>query len=211
MKSIRGLEKGQKTALVISECQNGMTNPAFAGVAQLSLLVQERNMISRLAALIAACRAASVPVIHCTIVALPGFAGFTACSALLANIRKRGTLVAGNPAADIHPDLAPMEGDIVVQRSHGVTGFHGTELEPILRGFGVETVILAGVSTNVALPGMCTEAVNRGFSVVLPEDCTAGGTAESHDFQIRNHLPLLASITDSERLIDLLRSRYEIA
>ena len=88
---------------------------------------------------------------------------------------------------------------------HGITGFHGTELESILRGLGVQTLVLAGVSTNIALPGMSTEAVNRGFNVVIPEDCTAGGTAESHAFQIRNHLPFLATISDAQSVGQVLR------
>jgi nicotinamidase-related amidase len=84
-----------------------------------------------------------------------------------------------------------------VQRRHGLSSFHGTELEPILRALGTTTVILAGVSTNIAIPGTTLEAVNRGFTVVIPEDCTSGAWAEAHEFQVKNTLPLLATITTS--------------
>ena len=66
-------------------------------------------------------------------------------------------------------------------------------------------MVLSGVSTNIALPGACTEAVALGYSVVLAEDCTAGATAETHQMQITQHLPLLATVTDAESVIASLK------
>lgn len=197
MTDIKGLEKGQKAALLISECQNAMTRTGYPTVASLSAEVEKRNIVANIAALSARCRENGVRVIHCTIVALPGFSGFKVCSPLMASMKKRGTLVEGNDASAINPQLALQGDDLEIRRRHGVSGFHGTELESILRGLGIETVILCGVSTAIAIPGMTTEAINRGFNVVIPEDCTASGTAESHAFQIRHHLPALACITSS--------------
>jgi nicotinamidase-related amidase len=204
MPTIRGLDKGQKPALLISECQRAIVDADAHSVAALPQQVQQRGILPRIAALAQCCRDHGVPVIHCTIEALPGFRGFSNNCLLAASMLKGGQLVEGNPMADITSVLTPQACDIVARRCHGMTAFHGTELESILRGLGVDTVIIAGVSTNIAIPGMCCEAVNRGFQVVIPEDCTAGGTAESHAFQIRNHLPFLATITDAASLGALL-------
>jgi nicotinamidase-related amidase len=106
--------------------------------------------------------------------------------------------VAGRPEAEIHPELAPRPEDVVMSRVHGLSPFHGTELEPVLRAHGVETVILTGVSTNVGIPGASPEAVNRGFAVVVPEDCAAGAWPEAHEFQVRHTLPLLATVTTAD-------------
>jgi nicotinamidase-related amidase len=65
-----------------------------------------------------------------------------------------------------------------------VTAFYGTPLDQLLRNCGVRTVVLTGVSTNLGIPGSAIEAVNRGYSVVIPEDCTAGVWPEAHDFVI---------------------------
>jgi len=46
-----------------------------------------------------------------------------------------------------------------------------------------------------------TEAVALGYSVVLAEDCTAGATPETHQMQITEHLPLLATITTAGSVI----------
>ena len=84
--------------------------------------------------------------------------------------------------------------------------FHGTELEWHLRGLGIQTCVMVGVSTSIALPGSANEAVARLLNTVIPEDCTAGGTTDSHEMQIRLHLPLLATVTSSEAVITALHS-----
>jgi nicotinamidase-related amidase len=195
---MRGLEGGERAALVISECQNGMTNPDYASNDGLAAQSAERGIIERIAALAADCRRAGVPVVHCTFVPRADFAGTTANCLLLGSVRKKAAVHEGRPEAEIHPLLRPEPGDYVIRRQHGLSAFHGTELEPVLRAAGVQTVILAGVSTNVAIPGTSLEAVNRGFTVVIPEDCTAGAWPEAHEFQVTHTLPLLTTVTSSE-------------
>jgi nicotinamidase-related amidase len=89
---------------------------------------------------------------------------------------------------------------------HGVRGLEAgrkaallvSEVQNGIAGrYGIDTIVLCGVSTNIALQGAATEAVALGYSVVLAEDCTAGGTAETHRVQVTMHLPLLATISES--------------
>ncbi len=68
----------------------------------------------------------------------------------------------------------------------------------------VQTLVLAGISTNVAIPGLALEAVNRGYDVVLAEDCTAGTTAEGHDYMVKNMLAMLTRITPAADVIGRL-------
>jgi nicotinamidase-related amidase len=98
--------------------------------------------------------------------------------------------------------------DICIERSGGLTLFHNTRLESVLSELQVETVILTGVSTNIALFGTALEAVNRGYQVVLAEDCSAGATPESHRFQVEEQFPLLAAVTDSAAIIRELRNNF---
>ena len=194
--AVRGLDRGQRPALVVSEVQNGITNAAYEQ-SPLIEQVTERGIVPRIDALAGAFRAAGLPVVHVTIAAPRGMSGFRVNCALAARIAKAGKLVTGTPYAAVHADLPVHESDRVMERMHGMAPFTGTELDAVLRGHGVDTVVLAGVSANIALPGASTEAVALGYEVVLVEDCAAGGTAESHAAQIANHLPLLATISDN--------------
>jgi nicotinamidase-related amidase len=188
------------SALLINECQNAMTDPAFSHNVGLAQEVVQRDVIAHIASLAAVFRSTNRKVIHNTIVPRRDFAGYTANCLLLGSLKKQGVVVAGSPAAAINPRLGPEPSDLVVNRVHGLSPFHGTELEQILRNCGVSTVVIVGVSTNIGVPGACLEAVNRGFQVVVPEDCTAGAWHEAHAFQIKNTLPLLATVTTSDEV-----------
>jgi nicotinamidase-related amidase len=201
---VRGLDRGDRAALVINECQNAMVNPAASSNEGLAAQAAARGIVPRIARLAAAFRAVGSPVVHSTIVLRPDGSGTQANCLLLGSLKKKGAVVAGRRGAEIHPELEPHPSDLVLQRFHGLTPFHSSELEPLLRERGVTSVVLAGVSTNIGIPGAALEAVNRGFTVVVAEDCTAGAWPEAHDFQVRHTLPLLATITSAEEVIAAL-------
>lgn len=205
--TVRGLERGQRAAMLISECQRGMVDPAMAINPALAAQAHDRDLPARIAALAEECRAVGVPVVHCTYVPPTDFVGYVVNNAVNALVRRDGRLQPGTVYTEIHPALRPRPEDSVVERSHGLSLFHGTAVEDLLRQRGVATVILTGVSTNLALFGTALEAVNRGYQVVLPEDCTAGATAETHAFHIRESFPLLAAVTDAQTLVTALRVR----
>lgn len=92
---------------------------------------------------------------------------------LLAEARRQGlavvyTLTSQATEADIRPEVAPQASEPVVRS--GVDKFFGTDLEAILRGAGVETVILAGTSAHGAVLHTAAGAAARGFRVVVPVD-----------------------------------------
>lgn len=203
---IRGLEKGQKPALIISECQRSMIDPEIQD-RELSRQAVSRGMVANIASLAEAFRAADAPVIHCTLVPATDYVDFPSNCAMWANLKRGGHLRRGQPGVDIIEGLTPQPQDIVSERRGGLSGFHATELERTLRALDVQTVVLTGVSTNLALMALAIEAVNRLFQVVLPEDCTAGGDLEGHDTQLRLHFPLLATVTRSASVAEAVALR----
>jgi nicotinamidase-related amidase len=198
-----GLDEGQKPALVVVECQNRMTNPKYRDENRAGLMEQvvSRGIIDRINRLSAAFRSHDLPVVFATIALRPGFRGYTVNCLLAAQLIKNGSLIIGSDAARLNDDLVVEPTDIVSNRVSGMAVFTGTEVDAILRGFDVDTVVLAGVSTNIALPSSACEAVGLGYNVVLAEDCTAGGTAETHHMQVTMHLPFLATVASSDDII----------
>lgn len=198
---IRGLDRGQRAALLISECQDGIANAEVRN-SSLADQVTARGIVPRIRSLADAFRAAGLPVVHCH-VALPepgsGRAWPVNC-VLAAQLAKAGNLVAGSSLAASHRELPVEPGDIISLRHHGMAPFTGTDLDSVLRAHNIQTVVLAGVSTNIALPGAATEAVGLGYNVILAEDCTAGGTADTHQIQVTMHLPLLATVIQATEI-----------
>lgn len=70
--------------------------------------------------------------------------------------------------------LAPQPQDVVIEREQGMTGFFSTPLDAYLRNTGVRSLIVTGISTNLGVLGTAIEAMNLGYQVVVPSDCTAG-------------------------------------
>ncbi|MGI5452726.1 cysteine hydrolase family protein [Streptomyces sp. CA-249302] len=208
---VRGLDRGERAALIINECQNAMINQDFSHNAGLVDEVRTRGVVTRIASLAEAFRAAGGLVVHSTIVLRPDGAGTATPCLLLAALAKRAACVEGRPDAEIHPGLTPHDEDFVLRRVHGLSPFHGTELESVLRQREVRTVVVTGVSTNVGVPGACLEAANRGLSAVVPADCVAGSSREIHDFQLTHILPLLATVTSAAEVAAALTEAPEQA
>lgn len=202
--TIRGLEPDRRVALIINECQNAMIDLDFQANVELAQQATERKITRQIAALADACRRSGALVVHSTIVVRKDGVGTIPSCLLLGALLKQGNCVEGNTAAEIHADLTPRPEDYISRRLHGLSPFHGTELEAVLRQRGVETVIVTGVSTNVGVPGTCLELINRGFTAVVPEDAIAGSSFEIHEFQVRNIIRLLATVTTTQDVIAAL-------
>jgi nicotinamidase-related amidase len=201
----------QSAALVISECQAGILDPAVSATPAVAAQAAERGIVARIAELARAFRAAGLPVVHCLIEHRQDLAGVKPNSLLGALAIKNRTLIAGSPATLPPPELAPRPGDHVSSRATGITAFYGTDLDATLRLRSVETIVLTGVSTDVAIPGLALEAVNRGYYVRIPADCVAGASDESYEFMMGGLLPAIARITNAAAVLADLAELAELA
>jgi biuret amidohydrolase len=78
----------------------------------------------------------------------------------------------GADTAELHPSLLVGEDDVIVNKPR-YGGFHGTDLEMVLRSRGVDTVIITGIATNICCETTAREAAERDFRVVFLSDGTA--------------------------------------
>lgn len=88
--------------------------------------------------------------------------------------------MAGTPGAEIIPELAAAEGDLVLPK-RTYSSFHETGLDPLLRQFGIDTVVLTGQHTNICLRHTTADAFFRGYEVVVPRDAVEAVTEEDHE------------------------------
>ncbi len=197
-----------RTAVVVIECQNDLVHESKIGGAgiggALAAAVRERNVLDRIAGVLQAARGAQVPVLYAN---KESKQGVPTGDAPIFRIGKRSPiLLEGTWGAEVHPAIAPQDGDFVLPRFLSIDASYGSGLFATLRALGRSLVVAMGVSTNFAVEGTVRGAVNRLFDVVVAEDCCASVPHEMHRFSVQHILPLLATVTTSEEIVRLLRA-----
>jgi biuret amidohydrolase len=180
-------------AVLVMECQEGIVGGG-AALGALGEAVARHGTIAQIQRVLDAARAARVPIFYLTVARRADSGGATANCLLLALGRKGEPLLPGSARQAVVEALAPREGDYVLTRFHGVTPFHATELDQLLRNLGIRTVVATGVSVNIGITGLTIEAVNSGYQVVIPRQAVTGTPDEYVDAVLAHTLRLLATI-----------------
>jgi biuret amidohydrolase len=188
-----------RTAVVTSEVQNGVVGadsvlPALADAA--------RPVLPAIGRLVRAARAAGAPVIHGTVYRRADGRGANHNARLFGGVQRSPVpLLPGTSAVEVVPEVGVEADDLVLTRTHGLDPMAGTDLDPVLRNLGVTTLVVAGVSVNVAITNLVMDAVNLGYQVVLPRDAVCGIPREYADAVIDNTLSLLATVTTVDDVV----------
>jgi nicotinamidase-related amidase len=190
-----------RTAIVAQECQGAVIGPD----AGLAMLAEEARRVAlrNIVRLLPVARAAGVHIVHCLVQRRPDGLGSNHNAKIFTLSRGAVDIAPGTPGAEVLPELGPEPSDLILRRWHGVGPMGGTDLDPVLRNLGVSTIVVVGVSLNIAIPNVVMDAVNAAYRVVVPRDAVAGIPTEYGDAIIANTLSLLATITTTDELINI--------
>lgn len=169
------------------------------------------GLIDQVAAVVKAARRARVTVVHCTAENLPGGFGVNRNARVFAAARKAGMENApGSESVRPVPELGPEPGDVVLPRFHGLSPMTGSPLDTLLRNQGVTTVVVVGVSLNVAIPNLVFDAVNRSYQVVVVSDAVVGVPVDYGLQVLANTLSLVATLASTDEVIAAWASGKEL-
>jgi nicotinamidase-related amidase len=190
-----------RTALLIQEMQEGVVG-AGAGLRALADAGLEIGLTEQVATLARAARRAGVPVVHCTAENLPDGFGVNRNARLFGAARKAGMdNLPGSPPVQPVAEVGPESTDVVLPRYHGLSPMTGSPLDSLLRNAGVTTVVVVGVSLNVAIPNLVFDAVNRSYQVVLVADAVVGVPVEYGRQVVAHSLSLLATVVSTDEVV----------
>jgi len=158
-------------------------------------------MLLALARLLGPARTHGVPVVHCLAERRADLLGANTNAPLFEVANRSGGLRIGTPAVELMPELGPAPTDLLFPKRTGVGSLGSTGVDAALRNLGIEEIVLAGVSLNVAIPAIAFEAVNLGYRVTIARDAVAGVPDAYAEDVLKNSLSLVATLTTVDELI----------
>ena len=194
----------KRTALLIQDLQNDVISEggAFAESGSPGH-AKEQNVVENVKKLAAAARKKGVAVIHVWYVVEGGAPGLKLNAPLFNGVKESGALVRGSWGAAPADGLEPQAGDHVVEKMR-MSGWEGTRLEALLAGLGRDTIVVTGAWTNMSIEHTARTGADKGYVMVVPEDCCSTMSADWHNASINYALQNVSTVTDGATVIAAL-------
>jgi biuret amidohydrolase len=169
-----------RTALLVVHMAKGVAGQVDTPFNRLFRQRAEKTGIIRVQArLLEGFRRAKAKVIYTLVTYQPGLPGVRPNSPLFRTLVGSPTLLQGTPAVEVIDDIAPRPDEPVV-RGQAANGLDGTALDTILRVAGVDTVVLVGIATDVAVESTARAACDRQYRTIVVSDACQADSDEAH-------------------------------
>ncbi|GGT60356.1 cysteine hydrolase [Streptomyces purpureus] len=189
------------TVLLTVECQQGVVGPHSA-LPELAAVARRSGALHHIARLVAGAHDAGVQVLHAVAERRPDGRGSSRNARLFrAAERLPVQQHSGSTAVRIAEPIQVADEDLVVRRLHGLSPLSGTDVDALLRNLGCRTLVVTGVSANVAVPNAVFDAVNLGYTAVVPSDAIAGVPPDYTPAMIRHTLSLVATVCTTDDVL----------
>ncbi|MFI5163443.1 MAG: isochorismatase family cysteine hydrolase [Sphingobacteriales bacterium] len=181
------MENIQNTALLIMDMQTGILGnfPAAA------------SLIANTAKAIAHARSKNIRVIYVTVGFRQGAPEISTNNKGFSAAKERFAGVNMEEFATIHPELAPEEGELKVMKRR-ISAFAGSDLEVVLRSFGIQHMILTGIATSGVVLSTLREAADKDYALTVIADCCADADEEVHRVLTTKIFPRQADVLTLE-------------
>jgi gluconolactonase len=195
-----------RTALIIQDLQNDIIGEggAFADSGAPAHAASQ-NVVENVKGLAAAARRAGMPVIHVHYIVEPGAPGLKLNAPLFQGVKDADALVRGSWGAAPVDGLEPQDGDLVVEKMR-MNAFYATRLDALLRGLGVDTLVIAGAWTNMSIEHTARHGADAGYEIVVVSDGTSTVSAEWHDVGLNYALTNVGRTATAAELTQALES-----
>jgi len=190
-----------RAALLLSEVQRNVIGDR-ARLPALAEAAAAAGVIANSARLAAAARDNGGTVVHCLACLDPDRFGRNTNARLFMASKRGGAAPPYDPSCETPCPEVWQAGDAVSLRHHGLNPMADSQLDHRLRNAGITTVVIAGVSLNVAIPNLAMDAVNNSYQVIVARDAVAGFPADYTPHVLANTLAPIATLATTDDIVD---------
>ncbi|PZM11511.1 cysteine hydrolase family protein [Rhizobium tubonense] len=166
-------------ALIVIDMQRDFAEPGGFGASLGNDVSRITRIVPEVKRLLDGFRVAGLPVIHTMECHRPDLSDLPPAkqnrgspALRIGDVGPMGrVLIAGEPGTAILPELAPIDGEVVIEKP-GKGAFYATPLSDILKSHGITQLVFAGVTTEVCVQTTMREANDRGYECILAEEAT---------------------------------------
>ena len=193
------------TAVVLIEYQNDFTSEGGVLHGAVSAVMEQTGMLARTREVVAAARKAGATVMHAPITFAEGYGEISNHPyGILKGVVDGRAFVKGSWGAAIVDELAPSEGDIVIEGKRGLDTFASTNLDFILRSKGITTIALGGFLTNCCVESTMRTGYENGYRVITLTDCVAATSVEEHQNALKFDYPMFSQPMSADEFVSEL-------
>lgn len=184
------------TTLLILDIPNAITD----------LLSTTAPYLERVASTLVGARKNNIKVIHVVTAFRPDYPEIHPRNRSTAPAVKLGRFIEGTSDVEIHAAVKPTPEEVVITKRR-VSAFTGTELDMILRCYGTDQLVIAGMTTSGAVLSTVRQAQDLDFQITVLHDLCIDGDAEVHRFLIDKVLSRKCEILTGQEWVDELSAK----
>ncbi|GAA5196284.1 hydrolase [Rugosimonospora acidiphila] len=162
---------------------------------------QDGGYLPRLARCVEVARGRNLPVIYVTVAFRAGYPEVSQRNRGFAAVAGTGRMTIGDPATEIHPDVAPRSEDVIVTKRR-VSAFAGSDLDVVLRSRDIDTMILTGIATSGVVLSTLRQAADLDYRLTVLSDACLDADPEVHRVLLEKVFPRQAEVLTVEQWAD---------
>jgi gluconolactonase len=194
----------RRCAMIIQDLQNDviMDGGAFAE-SGAPAHARQQHVVDNVRRLADTARARGVVIIHVWFIVEPGAPGVTLNAPLFEGLVDSKAMVRGSWGAAPVSGLEARPGDFIVEKMR-MSAWEGTRLETILKATGRDFIINTGAWTNMSVEHTARTGADKGYFMIVPEDCCSTMNAEWHNASVNFALQNVSVVTNADTVIKAL-------
>ena len=192
---------GSTTAMIVVDMQNAYLDDEGSMSKSGMDITELKKTVLPVSSLITACRSADVPIIFTRYVLRADYKDAGLRSVRGPRFKEINSLVMGTWDSELDPRMDHRLEDYVLDKTR-YSSFYNTSLEVILRGLGVDTLIVCGVTTEICVESTVRDAYFRDFKIIVPKDAVAAMDIDRHKGTLATIEFGFGSVTTSAELIN---------